>query len=42
MSFVVGIAIGWGLAHVPAARWAWLEDRLKAGWSRLTSGKKVP
>lgn len=42
MSFLIGVAVGYGLAHVSAARWQWLESKLSSAWTRLRAGKKVP
>lgn len=36
MSFLFGLFAGWGLAHVPAARWQWLEAKLKSLFSKKT------
>lgn len=30
VTFGVGIALGWGLAHMDAARWSWLGGKANA------------
>jgi hypothetical protein len=41
MIYLVCIAVGWALAHVSAARWQWLEAKIKTAIDRITAGKKV-
>lgn len=34
LTFSILIVTVWLIAHVPAARWTWLENTIKAAWQR--------